>query len=145
MIGLSNSASTSPTRSAGILKRIANIGGLTFNSAASNGIYSMLGSMLATFPAGHGFTTGQQNIGTASIHLKNVTQGYTERGHCPIHILAVVGNTIFLRNGASESVCEFTDFGLTNPAPGDTIKTRFTINIKGYIMDVPFTVTSLLS
>ena len=145
MIGLSNSASTSPTRSAGTLKRVANIGGLTFSSASSNGIYSMLGSMLATFPAGHGFTTGQQNIGTASIHLKNATQGYTERGKCPIHVLAVIGNTVFLRNGASASVCEFTDFGLTNPAPGDTINTRLTINIKGYIMDVPFTVTSNLS
>ena len=145
MIGLSNSSSTNTTRSSGTLKRVANIGGLTFSSSATNGIYSMLGSMLANFPAGHGFTTGQQNIGSASIHLKNVTQGYTERGQCPIHVLAVAGNAIFLRNGASAGVCEFTDFGLTNPSPGDTIKTRLTINIKGYIMDVPFTVTSLLS
>ena len=145
MIGLSNSTSTNPTRAAGTLKRIANVGGLTFGSSASNGVYSMLASMLAIFPAGHGFTTGQQNIGTASIHLKNVTRGYTERGECPIHVLAVAGNTIFLRNGASIGVCEFTDFGLTNATPGDTIKVRLTINVKGYIMDVPFTVTSLLS
>ena len=145
MIGLSNSASTSPTRSAGTLKRVANIGGLSFSNSAINGIYNMLAIMLATFPSGHGFTAGQQNIGTASIHLKNVTQGYTERGQCPIHVMVVAGNTVYLRNGASAGVCEFTDFGLTNPSPGDTIKARLTINIKGYIMDVPFTVTSNLS
>ena len=145
MIGLSNSTSTNPTRSAGTLKRVANIGGLTFGSSAPNGVYSMLGSMLATFPSGHGFTSGQQDIGSASIHVKNVTQGYTEKGQCPIHVFAAVGNTVFLRNGASAGVCEFTDFGLTNPSPGDTLKTRLTINIKGYIMDAPFTVTSLLS
>tara|TARA_R110002012_G_scaffold321540_1_gene549752 strand:- start:1274 stop:1591 length:318 start_codon:yes stop_codon:yes gene_type:complete len=105
----------------------------------------MLASILTAFPSGHGFTSGQQDIGSASIHVKNVTQGYTERGQCPIHVFAASGNTLFLRNGASAGVCEFTDFGLTNPSPGDTIKTRLTINIKGYIMDVPFTVTSLLS
>ena len=145
MIGLSNSPSTNTTRAAGTLKRVVNIGGLAFSTSATNGIYSMLGSMLCVFPAGHGFTTGQQNIGTASIHVKNVTQGYTERGKCPIHAFAVAGTTIFMRNGASADVCEFTDFGLTNPAPGDTIKTRLTINIKGYIIDVPHTLTALLS
>ena len=51
MIGLSNSTSTNPTRSAGTLKRVVNIGGLTFGSSATNGVYSMLGSMLATFPS----------------------------------------------------------------------------------------------
>lgn len=145
MIGLSNSPSTNTTRAAGTLKRVVNIGGLIFGSSAINGIYSMFGSMLCSFPSGHGFTTGQQNIGSASIHLKNVTQGYTERGQCPIHVLVASGNNVFMRNGSSAADCEFTDFGLTNPAPGDIIKTRLTINLKGYIIDVPHTVTSNLS
>ena len=145
MLKISNSPSSVSKKGSLSLKTYAKVGGLVVGSSSINGDYNLYTTFLATFPSGHGLTSGDSNVGTLSIVVENVTQGYTERTSVALQTFVVAGNNVFFRTGATTADMTYENMGLTNPSSGDTIKLRIVPNLFGYKAKASFTQTVLLS
>ena len=145
MLKLSNTPSSIPSKGSIALKTYTPVGDLVTSTAAINGEYSLYTTFLATFPTGHGLTNFQSNVGSLSITVENVTQGYTERTSAPLQTFIVSGNSVFFRLGASSAESTYANLGLTNPSSGDTLKIRVSASLFGYKTTSSYKQTSLLS
>ena len=64
MLKISNSPSSVSKKGSLSLKTYAKVGGLVVGSSSINGDYNLYTTFLATFPSGHGLTSGDSNVGT---------------------------------------------------------------------------------
>lgn len=145
MLKISNSPASVSKKGSLSLKTYAKVGGLVVSSSGINGVYNLYTTFLATFPSGHGLTSLSSNVGTISIVVENVTQGYTERTSVPLQTFVVAGNNVFFRTGATTADMTYENMGLTNPSAGDTVKVRLVPNLFGYKAKASFIQTILLS
>lgn len=141
---LSNSQSSSNT-GISALRSYTVVGGLAIGSSAINGKYSLYTTFASSFPADHGFTNFQNNVGSLTIKVSNVTQGYVEKASVPLNVLLASGTTVFFRIGTSAADAEFEDFGMTNPSSGDVLKISAVPNVLGYTSPTPYTQNITLS
>ena len=145
MLKISNSSSSVLKQGFSSLKTYTKIGALNTSSSAINGDYNLYTTFLAVFPAGHGLNTGDLNVGSIAITVKNETQGYKERVSVPLQVFVVSGNNVFFRTASSATNITYESLGLTNPSSGDTLKIKLVPNLFGYRSRESFTQTSTLS
>lgn len=145
MLKISNSPSSVSKKGSLSLKTYAKVGGLVVSSSGINGVYNLYTTFVGTFPSGHGLTSFSSNVGTISIVVQNVTQGYTERTSVPLQTFVVVGNNVFFRTGATMADMTYENMGLTNPSSGDVVEVRIVPNLFGYKSRASFTQSMILS
>lgn len=135
MIGQNNT--TRPAaKPLSILDRPTLVGNYSMSLALTNGYFLAGSTVLTTLPAGHRFGSVSANtlIGTAEFTVFNTTQKTLEKAIIPLRFFIAMGNSIFFAIGnITPNSTRWDNLGLTQPATGDVVKIKCSLNIRGYI------------